>query len=153
MCMTTIKGLCVAAALTGGGTYDLPTPEIAYSYNGEATDVSRFYEEDNQQFTVGLGILVENTLVHINYDNGFNSEKLSINESAVIHVTQNVELDDKWSLSLTAGASFGGEQKHSACTDSLGREYYCGDLTAWSDFQAPEQDRYTTGSIKLSYKL
>ena len=153
MCMTTIKGICVAAALTGGGTYDIPTPEIAYAYDGEARDVSHFYEPTNEQFKIGLGVLVEDTLIHVNYDNGLNSEKLSINESAIIHVTQKVKLDDKLSLSFTAGASFGGEQKHTACSDKFGREYYCGSLTAWSDFQPAEQDRYTTGSIKLSYKL
>ena len=153
MCMTMIKGLCVAAALTGGGTYDMPTPEKAYAYDGKARDVSHFYEATNEQFKVGLGVLVENTLVNINYDNGYNSEKLSIHDSTTIHVTQRVDLDDRWSLSLTAGTTIGGGQEHTPCTDKFDRKYYCGSLTSWSDFQAPERDQYMMGRVQVKYKF
>ena len=152
MCIT-IKGMCVLAALTSVDVYDREMPTEAYSYDGKARDISKFYESESEEFNVGLVAFIEDTQININYDNGFTSQKLRIDDATTVHVTQNIEIDDQWSLALTAGASFGGKSKHTACTDKFGREYYCGDLTAWSDFSQPEHKQYQMGRVQVKYKF
>ena len=154
MCMIKIAGACILAAqLTGGGVYDPQLPETAYAYDGKARDVSKFYEPESQPFQIAGGVLIEDTLIHVNYDSGYTTEKLKVSDSATVHATQFIDLSDKLQLSVTAGASFGGERKDTACSDSFGRQYYCGTLTAWSDYKPQEADRYLSGSVKLKYRF
>ena len=152
MCIT-IKGMCVLAALTSVDVYEREMPTEAYSYDGKARDISKFYESESDEFSVGLVAFIDDTRINVNYDNGFTSNKLRIDDTTTVHVTQAIELDDQWSLALTAGASFGGKTRHTACTDGFGREYYCGDLTAWSDFSEPEHEQYMMGRVQVKYKF
>ena len=154
MCMIKIAGACILAAqLTGGGTYNPQLPQVAHSYDGEARDVSRFYQTESQPFTIAGGVLIEDTLIHVDYDSGYTTQKMRVADSATVHATQYFDISDKLELSVTAGASFGGEQTDTACTDSFGREYYCGTLKSWSTYETPESDRYLSGSIKVKYRF
>ena len=155
MCITKIAGVCIVAAqLTGGGTYDLPMPEVATSYDGKERSVARFYEKENTPFYVAGGVLFDtDTLVHVSLDSGYDSPKYDIQRSATVHVTQGFDITDKISLDVTIGHKFGGSIRETSCKDSFGREYYCGTLTSWSDYAPQEKQDYNMGKLELKYKL
>lgn len=154
MCILNIVGACVVAAqLTGGGVYTPSLPTEAASYDGKVRDISRFYQPESTPFTLSGAVLIENTMVHVNYDSGYTTQKRVVADSAVVHVTQMFDISDKLELSITAGTRIGGEVSDTACTDSFGRQYYCATLTAWSDYKPQEADRYLSGSVKLKYRF
>lgn len=155
MCITKIAGVCVLAAqLTGGGVTDYPMPEVATSYDGKERNVARFYKAERPTFNIEGGILFDtDTLVHIAYDNGYDSQKYDQSRTATVHVTQGFTITDDLSLKVTVGHKFGGDIRESSCTDSYNRQYYCGNLTAWSDYTPKTKQDYSMGKVQLKYRF
>ena len=141
--------------LTHGGSYNIDMgTEIAYSYDGVARDVSKFYKPTNKQFNVGgyYAFNKYNTLITFHYDNGYNSKKYDIDNSLRLGIAHNEQLTSNFSVQLNADYKFGGEDTHSPCLDDSDRQYYCGDLTAWSDAERNENDKEDY-NIGISFKF
>ena len=153
MCLTKIMGVCVSAFLTNGGFMNVDLPKTAGSYDGKVRSIERFYTHESKPYNIGGLIALDNTVINIQYNSGVDTEKLDINQSAKIHVTQRFNITENLSLDATIGTSIGGEVRHTACTDSVGREYYCGTLTAWSDFKPEDQKQYKMGKLQLKYRF
>ena len=141
--------------LTHGGSYNIDMgAEIAYSYDGVARDVSKFYKPTNKQFNVGgyYAFNKYNTLITFDYDNGYNSKKYTIDRSARIGVAHNEQITKDFSIQFTGNYKFGGNDKHIPCLDSHDRQYYCGDLTAWTDAERNSENEkdYNVG---LTFRL
>ena len=154
MACNTMIGIVCAIALTGGGTYDNQMPTTAYSYDGEQRDISKFYEPENELYHVsGYAYLESDTLIEFGYDNGHSAQKYQRDPTLSVHVTQHIPLNDKLSLNVTAGTRFGGNVSETPCYDSFDREYYCGNLTAWSDYERDENESYYLGRVSMSYRF
>ena len=151
-----ILGAClVAAQMTHASVgYDYGFADTAISYDGVERDISQFYEPERTTAHVGgYAYFDNNVLVELSLDNGYRSQKWDQTRSATVHVTKEFELSNKWSVALTAGTKFGGKISEDSCKDSYDREYYCGDLTAWSDHTTEQPKQYHMGGIALSYRF
>jgi hypothetical protein len=62
------------------------------------------------------------------------------------------QLDSIRSISAEIFNSFGGDTNHKPCLDEYDREYYCGDLTAWSDFEK-KHTAYKEWGVKVMYRF
>ena len=152
MCIK-ILGTCAIIALTNGGTMNVDLPKTALSYDGKARSVERFYTPETRPFNIGGVIAFDNTLINLQYNNGIDTEKLDINQSGNISVTQRFNITENVSIDATVGTTIGGEVRHTKCTDSIGKEYYCGNLTAWSDFKESKTEQYRMGKLQLNYRF
>lgn len=150
-CVAVLLGQCVVnAQLTNGGVYSTELPTTATSYDGVERDISRFYTPDNLQFHVSGNIdLASNTRIKLSYDNGLETDKLERDPTLNVGIQQFIEITENSVLALSAGVELGGDVEHTSCKDSYGREYYCGNLTAWSDFKQPKNE--TDWNVGASY--
>ena len=156
MCMTTsILGACL---LTGQVTaldinFDNPMPRTASSYDGKERSIERFYEPEVPNVSAaGYVILDTNTKIDLGFNTGYYSDKYKQDPTFTVGVTQMIELEGTgWDFILSAKTRLGGRTKHKACRDSYNREYYCGNLTAWSDFKAPEHNTPYIMGVKVRY--
>ena len=149
MCIS-ILGTCVVAGLLSAGVDHVSFNKTAHSYDGEARDISQFYTPSNNVYHGTVGIFADDWSAKIKYDNGFESDKLSISKSTTIQLSKNFELNESWSIKGSVGFQLGGQSKHKPCTDETDRKYYCGNLTAWSDFKEPDYNPYRSVNIKLT---
>jgi hypothetical protein len=71
------------------------------------------------------------------FNTGYDSNKLKITPSLMLGHSNKFVLDRFRMQTLTITASFwlNGVVQHKPCLDDFDREYYCRDLTAWSDFK------------------
>lgn len=135
--------------LTHGGTYNLDMPTTAYSYDGEARDISKFYKPENNQYYLGGRYVNKDNIITFTYDNGYDSSKLDINKSLKLGWYQVKQLKDNVFVTYGASKTFGGEMRHTSCKDDYGRQYYCGNATAWSTFDQPENEDKWDAMIKF----
>ena len=153
MCLTKIAGMCVSALLTNGGFMNVDLPKTTQDYNGKTHNIERFYTPESRPFNIGGVIAVDNTIIQLNYNSGIDAKKLDVNSSTDIQVTQRFNITDNVSIDTTIGTTIGGEVRHTACTDSVGAQYFCGNLTPWSEFNTEDHDQPYNGSIKINYRF
>ena len=151
-----IFGICVLAArltsLDVAVENNLPTK--AMSYDGVERDISEFYKNDDLLVTAGGSLYLDSdTKVDLAFNNGLDTQKLDVSNTYHVGVTQYEKINDDWSITFGASATIGGEESHTPCNDSIDREYYCGNLTAWSDFEEPKHENDYSGFINLTYKF
>ena len=154
--MNCILEVClVAARLTSLDLqYENNLPTVAYSYDGKARDISRFYENKKTQIkTSGSLYFDTDTKIDLYWDNGMDTDKLDVSSTKGIGLSQYIEIDDNHSFVLGGSYKFTGKQKHTPCIDTLGREYYCGTLTAWKDFKEPKHEDTYSLSVRYSYRF
>ena len=129
-------------------------PKVAYSYDGVARNVSRFYKSQGKEYKLGLIFAFDSdTMITLNYDNGLKTEKMKIDKYTEIKLVQGVKVNNNLNLSFKTRIQIGGDISHTPCVDGFGRNYYCGSLTAWSDFDPVEITREYIGEVVFSYKF
>jgi len=155
--MNCFLGICILAArltsLDVSTNNNLPT--IAHSYDGKARSIERFYKNESPTFQASGDVYLNtNTKVSLGYHSGLNTKKLDMGSTKSVQVSQFKKLTENLSVVYTAGIRDNGEISHSPCIDTLKRKYYCGNLTAWSDFKPEERNDmdYNVG-IKFTYKF
>ncbi len=159
MCVSLFGTCVVAVQLTSLSVgHSLGLPQTATSYDGEIRSVSEFYEPERTTAEVGGDIyLATDTKISLGLDGGYQSRKLDIDPTLKIGVDHIIGLssskDHDLSLRVHGSVSIGGKQNHTPCADSYDREYYCGNLTAWSDFVQPETANPYRAMLTLSYKF
>ena len=155
-CMMNILGTCIVAAqLTHADVSTSKNPLItnANSYDGVSRDVSKFYTPKDTMLSVSGNLYTKNTKVSLHYNNGMNTEKYEMSNMLKVQVTRHMSISNNLSMNITGGYVFGGDESHSSCKDSYNREYYCGNLTAWSDFDNPENKQNWNTGISINYKF
>ena len=136
--------VCILAAqLTAGDVgYSNGMPDVAYSYDNQPRDISRFYQDEQTNFYAeGYVILDTRTRIRIGYDHGIDTQKYDVSKAYTIGVDQAIRIDDNSDWLISGTTTFGGEQRHIPCVDSEGVNYYCGNLTLWSTFKEPEYEQ------------
>lgn len=155
MCLEILGTCLLAAQLTGGDiAYNNTLPKYATSYDGVKRDISELYKDEQINFNLQGYLLFENdTLVSLGYDHGIDTKKYDISKEYTINIRKNIDLNDDWSVIIGGSTKLGGKVRHTPCYDQIDREYYCGNLTAWSDFEQPKHERKYSANITFTYKL
>jgi len=104
--------------------------DSAIKYN-----IGSFYKSDNPRARMIFNLKepFTQTLFSLGYDNGMKSQKLDISRSWFAGVARAFELQTHSHLIVSMGAWLGEKVKERPCYDSYDREYWCPNLTAWSD--------------------
>ena len=137
-------------AITSIHTSYASLPDTAYSYDGETRDISQFYDQKipNMQFS-GYAT-TDNGWFDWMIDTGIHTEKLNT-VALQLGYNHNYKIDDNQTITFGLSQSL-SLAKHSACTDDYNREYYCGNLTAWSDFENKRTHNADT-EISINYNI
>ena len=127
----------------------------AQSYDGVRRNVEHFYDDKNDNLVAGFVITKDSDTVYdVKFDTGHNTPKYDEDPSLVLGIKKRLWLEQtksgRGSKSVTVAGSnmFGGSVKHTPCLDNFNRQYYCANLTAWSDF---EQDNQNEFSLNIKY--
>ena len=118
-------------------------PDTALSYDGKARDISRFHQQDIPDIEVGgYHILDDNDRIKAEISTGTYTEKLDIYPTIDFAWEHIADINDEWSVLTSIGGELSLGNHNRPCTDSFNREYYCGNLTAWSDFKGNEHETF-----------
>lgn len=107
-------------------------------------DTSGFYHSSLPQILLSGYIKLDgNNALIFGLDSGFRSEKVTVSPAAMIGLTHRIYLTTKRDAQFVVEAAgwVGQSVSHTPCYDSYDRAYYCGNLSAWSDFT---YDRHPT---------
>jgi len=98
-------------------------------------NLSNFYKSINPQAIIsGYYFFNKNDAIIIGLNTGFNSPKLVIQPSIELGYSTLVSLEKNVNFVFEGSKWLGGHIEHKPCADTFDREYYCGNLSAWSDF-------------------
>ncbi len=97
-----------------------------------------------------VGTITESWGTRITVSTGAKAEKLEIEPRIVLGIIRAHAFTKRDSMTTEMYNSIGGRVRNKPCLDSYDREYYCGNLTAWSDYQQKEIARKEYG-IKIVY--
>ena len=150
-----ITGLYVgdrSVAAAGESLLKAPGAVCSIYDNAVCYDVGQFYRSAVPQVLVsGYYKLDGNTAINWGIDSGFSSQKLSVSPALLLGISKRWYLSERRDSQLVFEFSgwLGQSIKHRPCSDSYGREYYCGNLSAWSDFT--DKSRTDNFYVKLWY--
>ena len=139
-----IGTVCIIAAqlVSGEVGYSNGMPTTATSYDGEVRSIERFYEDEQLNISIdGYIILDSYTRVSIGFDNGIDTSKLDRSNQYRIGIDQIMDINDNSYLTFSGSTEIGGNYRETPCLDRYGREYYCGNLTAWSDYEGIKDEQ------------
>ncbi len=112
--------------------------------------MNQFYSTKIPQVMLsGLYFISKNDAYVIGVNTGYDSQKLVIKPSIAIGYSTLFEVKNK-KFVIEGAKWFGGNIKHVPCKDSYDREYYCGNLMAWSDFNY--QSKINSSYIRFFYQ-
>jgi hypothetical protein len=128
--------------------------EVCSGYDASVCqNIGRFYKPGTSQLILtGFYRVNSNNIYSFGFNSGFSSDKLSVNPSILIGgATRFYTSKDKSShIILEGNYWFGSKVTHRPCLDDYDREYFCGNLTAWSDFNYDH--RPVSYQIKIFYE-
>lgn len=105
--------------------------------NAICFDVNRFYSSSMPQILMsGFVMLDGSNAITFGIDTGYSSPKLKVSPALLLGVSKRWFMSEKRDAHLIVEASgwFGQSVSHEPCIDDYDRAYYCGNLSAWSDF-------------------
>jgi len=100
-------------------------------------NTSRFYRPDAPQIVLsGYAKLDGNNALLFGLDTGYRAEKINVSPAMMIGLSHRHYLSDKRDAQFVVEAAgwVGQSVNHKPCYDQFDRAYYCGNLSAWSDF-------------------
>lgn len=118
------------------------------------SDVSPFYRfKERVQHRVSMvATLNQRWGARLTLVSGAYAEKLTINPRAVIGILGAIPIHGSGTLGVEIYTAIGGQVRHRPCLDGYEREYFCGTLTAWSDYPNKTTAMKEYG-IKLLYRF
>ena len=115
-------------------------------------NVTQFYSTKIPQVMLsGLYFISKNDAYIIGVNTGYDAQKLVIKPSIAFGYSTLFEVEKNKKFVIEGAKWFGGNIRHVPCKDSYDREYYCGNLMAWSDFNY--QSNINSFYIRLFYQL
>jgi|GEM_PF-1245404 len=129
----------------------------AYDPSYKIYDVRDFYKPKSNRvkFIGNIGInSLPGTILSLGYDNGIKSQKFTLSKNFFVGAAKTFELIEKNYITISAGKWFGGGKvTETPCRDSYDREYWCQNLTAWSDYNPNYPKNYSYIDIKYTLKF
>ena len=114
-------------------------------------NTSNFYKPKTPQTIVsGYYFYGKDDAVKLGVNTGFDSPKLIIQPSVEIGFSKFINIEKQHQFVIEGTKWFGGNIQHKPCVDSFDREYYCGNLSAWSDFHY--QSNINSYSMRVMYQ-
>jgi hypothetical protein len=113
-------------------------------------DIHPFYTSSVPQILLsGFVMLDGSNAVTFGIDSGYSSSKLKISPSLLLGLSKRWFVSEKRDAHFILEASgwLGQSVSHEPCLDRFNRPYYCGNLSAWSDFT------YNARPTNLYFKL
>ena len=151
-----ITGLFIGEKMfAAGGQSLMSRPDRVCSIYDTAIcfDINRFYSSSMPQILVsGFLMLDGSDAITFGIDTGYASPKLKISPSILLGLSKRWFTSEKRDAHFIVEASgwLGQSVSHEPCYDAYNRGYYCGNLSAWSDFT---YDAHPTNLyIKLWYE-
>ena len=144
---------------TEAATVSLP-PSVTYgvvcsSYDSSVcanvSDFYRFNHQYLQRFTI-VGTFSKYWGLRASLTTGAQAAKLSLDPRLLIGLIGMKPLSGGRTLSAEVFGSIGGDLRHKPCLDEYDREYFCGSLTAWSDYPT-KRISFQEYGIKVLYKF
>lgn len=127
---------------------------VCSSYDsGLCYNVKKFYSPHIPQVSItGLFALDGSTMLQWGINTGFDSEKLTVSPSIMLGLAKRFYFSDARDSHIIFEASdwFGGSVKHRSCTDDFNRQFFCGTVSAWSDFSYDSRPQSTF--LKVTYE-
>lgn len=111
----------------------------------------RFNHQTLQRFTL-VGAFANNWGLRLSLTTGAQATKVLIDPRLQIGVIRSIPLASGRALSAEVYGSIGGDMKNKPCLDSYDREYFCGSLTAWSDYPN-KQISFPEYGFKVLYRF
>lgn len=99
--------------------------------------VGQFYQSNRVPILASaLVFLDRDEILQLAFNSGFNSAKLKVTPSIMLGAGRRFYLNESHTSQIVLHGYrwFGSRVTHRPCLDSFNREYFCGSLTAWSDF-------------------
>lgn len=118
--------------------------------------VSKFYQSNHTPMLIsGLYFMNPDEIVQFGMNTGFDSSKLTVAPSAMLGFGKRIHLNKKRTAQIVLNGYkwVGGQVTHRACQDSFDREYFCGNLTAWSDFSWDENPQSYAGYVSFTMQF
>ena len=123
--------------LKNTGEVLLSVPERAFSgYDSAiAHNIGDFYQADSKRVKIIVNNYLGSTgiLTSVGFDSGSRAEKIKVLNSKYLGFARSFSFGSRSTLYVSTGRWFGGEVSESPCIDSYDREYWCPNLTAWTD--------------------
>ncbi len=95
-----------------------------------------FYKTDYPQIIISSYYFYgKDDALILGVNTGYSSSKLSIEPSIELGFSKFINIRKQHRFAIEASTWLGGKIEHRPCVDSFNREYYCGNLSAWSDFK------------------
>lgn len=141
---------------SSGVTIASPKKFINSAYDSTVThDISSFYQKDSYRikFISSFVLSSPNTIYSLGFDSGVAAQKIQISRSLFLGIARVVHLKNNSHIALSAGSWFGGSIKELPCYDSYDREYWCQNLTAWTDYNPVYPKNYNYVDIKYIYRF
>lgn len=116
-------------------------------------DVKKFYSPHIPQVTMtGLYALDGSTMLQWGFNTGYDAPKLTVSPSIMLGLAKRFYLSEARDSHIILEASewIGGSVKHRPCTDDFNRQYFCGTVSAWSDFSYDSHPQSTF--MKITYE-
>jgi hypothetical protein len=106
-----------------------------YDATSSSYSMTPFYTANNVRKHLISNFVIPNAraLFSIGYDSGSSSEKISISKTFYLGVSTYKKLDSNSAIYLMAGGWQKERISEKPCFDSYDREYWCPNLTSWSD--------------------
>lgn len=100
-------------------------------------DVSRFYKSDKIRLNMMIQYAgrIAGEIFSAGLDTGHHAQKIKIEPAFFVGYARAFQMTERASVTLGFGGWFGGTISEKPCIDYYDREYYCGTLTAWTDYK------------------
>ena len=114
-----------------------PKVTSEYDETSNAYGMTHFYTAAKQRQHLISNFVIPNTtaFISIGYDSGSKAEKISISKTLFIGFSAYKKLDSKTAIFFMAGGWQKERITEQPCIDDYDREYWCPNLTAWSDYK------------------
>ena len=114
-----------------------PKVTSEYDETSNAYAMTHFYTASKQRQHLISNLVIPNTtaFISIGYDSGSKAKKISISKTFFVGLSAYKKLDSKAAIFFIAGGWQKERITEQPCIDDYDREYWCPNLTAWSDYK------------------
>jgi hypothetical protein len=130
-----------------------PRVTSAYDSTSAPYEITPFYtsKSTRTRWVVNYFIPSTSILLSAGYDSGSDADKITVNASKFFGLSTFWRLSTQSAAYLIVGAWDQQDVTERPCIDSYDREYWCANLTAWSDHVPLESAQFNF--IQLKYEL
>ena len=131
------------------------SPRVISAYDSTSApyEITPFYTSKSTRMRLVVNYFIPSTsfLLSAGYDSGSDAEKITVNASKFFGLSTFWRLNSQSAVYLLMGAWDQQDVTERPCIDSYVREYWCANLTAWSDHVPLDSAQFNF--INLKYEL